>query len=473
MTPRDRLTLRLLLAAIIADVAVAVVIRAAALTEVIRGRAGAEWWDYIGAVGVFTLAIFVVAGIAAWTRLMRLTRQAEQDRDELLAFASTSHEWLWHATPDMVATACSPAAGELLGYYPEEIVGRSLFDFVHPDDVATARQITETARREGTGWQDVDLRWQHRHGHVVHLQGSAVPILHTDGTVIGFRGARRAVHAGASRSDLIAARRRVEALLESRSLNVALQPIIDLNRDRWVDTEALARFPDGRGPDLWFAEAQAAGLGTELELLAIEKAIALLPTLPEEVGISINASPTMILDPRFRQTLAALGPTLQRLTVEITEHAAVSAYDEITDALMALRENGMRLAVDDTGAGYSSFAHVLRLRPDSVKLDRTLTSSIDSDAARRAFVTAIVLLALELGASVTAEGVETAAELDTLRSLGVDQAQGYHLARPTQSPATWRSWQQRTWVPDASDGPVAAQRSSAQLATRPESQAKN
>lgn len=164
-------------------------------------------------------------------------------------------------------------------------------------------------------------------------------------------------------------------------MQMALQPIVDINRNTWVNAEALARFPDGRGPDLWFAEAQASGLATELELLAIDKAIALLPALPDDVGVSINASPTMILDPRFRQTLGALGPGLQRITVEITEHSAVSAYDDINEALVGLRENGMRLAVDDTGAGYASFTHVLRLRPDSIELDRTLITDIGTDAA--------------------------------------------------------------------------------------------
>jgi PAS domain S-box-containing protein len=448
LTPHDRLAFRLLFAVVLADVAIAVVIRGAAFVQVIKGGDG-QWWDYVGAVGVFTLALFIAVGVAAWTRIMRIARRAEQDRDELKALSSTSHEWLWQSTPDMVATACSPATGQVLGYYPEELVGRSMFDFLHPDDVPAAREISETARREGTGWHDIELRWQHRHGHLVHLLGSAAPILDPDGAVIGFRGARRPVESGAARVDLIAARRRVEGVLEDRNLQMALQPIVDINRNTWVNAEALARFPDGRGPDMWFAEAQASGLATELELLAIDNAIALLPALPDDVGVSINASPTMILDPRFRHTLSALGPGLQRITVEITEHAAVSAYDDINDALVGLRENGMRLAVDDTGAGYASFTHVLRLRPDSIKLDRTLITDIDTDAARRAFVTAVVLLALELGASVTAEGVETGAELDTLRSLGVDQAQGYHLARPTQSPATWRSWPLRRWLNDS------------------------
>jgi predicted signal transduction protein with EAL and GGDEF domain len=130
----------------------------------------------------------------------------------------------------------------------------------------------------------------------------------------------------------------------------------------------------------------------------------------------------------------------------------------------------LRLAVGDTGAGYASFAHVLSLRPDDIKLDRSLVAGIDSDAARRAYDTAIVLLALELGAAVTGEGVETPDELATLNTLGVDRAQGYHLGRPTLSRATWDSWQQRRWLPPTAparaSGPLSGPARGPSLAAR-------
>jgi EAL domain-containing protein (putative c-di-GMP-specific phosphodiesterase class I) len=167
--------------------------------------------------------------------------------------------------------------------------------------------------------------------------------------------------------------------------------------------------------------------------------------------MSLNASPTLILDPAFATTLQASGVDLARVTVEITEHAAVAGYDDIRRALAPLREHGVRLAVDDTGAGYASFNHVLRLRPDIIKLDRSLLTDINIDPARRAFVTAIVLLALELDATVTGEGVETQEELDTLLTLGVEHAQGYYLARPDIGPATWQSWATRSWLGASND----------------------
>ena len=242
-----------------------------------------------------------------------------------------------------------------------------------------------------------------------------------------------------------AARRTSEVLDRPDLLAIALQPVVDLAESRWTGCEALARFPGEPATDRWFAEAHEAGLGVTLELLAVRRAVQSLPCLPARVGMSVNASPALVLDPGFAAELAGC-TELDRLTVEITEHAAVARYEDIAAALEPHRERGLRLAVDDTGAGYASFAHVLRLRPDVVKLDRSLLADIDHDAARRAFVTAVVLMALELGAEVTAEGVETPAELETLRSLGVDAVQGFLLARPSTQPAEWAAWASRDWT---------------------------
>lgn len=247
-------------------------------------------------------------------------------------------------------------------------------------------------------------------------------------------------------------------------LGIALQPVVDLAEARWTGCEALARFPREPGPDRWFADAHDAGLGVRLELLAVRRAVSSLADLPAEVGLSVNASPALVLDPSFADVLRGC-PALDRLTVEITEHAAVSGYEDIRAALEPYRRRGLRLAVDDTGAGYASFAHVLRLRPDVIKLDRSLLADIDHDAAARAFVTAVVLMALELGAEVTAEGVETPAELDTLRTLGVDAVQGYLLARPSTEHAVWQTWQTRDWAAQGASPSLAVPGSAAD--TRP------
>ena len=457
MHPQMSASLRWLVGLLALDVVVATVTRLASLERLVSGDV--SWTDYVAVPGLLLLPPLAVLTLRVVRQMGRLSDRAAEDRGDLQALASTSHEWLWRADVDLVVTSCSPAVAGVLGHPWEHLIGRCLLDFVHPDDLARASSIVEAARLQRTGWNDVEMRWQHRNGSVVRLQGSGASVLNAAGVVVGFRGARRPVPKLVGRRDIADTRRRVREVLQARNLSIALQPIVHIARcdgDTWTAVEALARFSDGRGPDVWFADAQAAGLGVDLELLAIEKALERLALLPADVSLSINASPSMILDPRLRRVLAPLGTRLRQVTLEVTEHAAVSAYDDIRDALAPLREAGMLLAIDDTGAGYASFTHVLTLRPDVIKVDRSLIAGIDGDAGRRALVTAIVLLALELDATVTAEGVETAEELASVRHLGVDHAQGYLLAKPTTSEATWQSWRSRRWVPDQEQASVTA-----------------
>ncbi len=284
---------------------------------------------------------------------------------------------------------------------------------------------------------------------VVVLAGVAAVVgrrVHELDRRVAAQGADLALSAAPGRRLAVTVHRTERLLADPGAPQVALQPIVDVGTGRWVAVEALARFPDGVRPDRWIGDAHAAGVGTGLEVRILERAVALLPSLPGGVGLSVNASPALVLDRRFGEVIERSGAAAGRLVVEITEHESVSHYEDISAALLPHRERGVRLAVDDTGAGYASFAHVLRLRPDVIKMDRSLLADIDHDAARRAVVTAVVLMALELGARVTAEGVETAAELDTLAALGVDTVQGFLLARPSTDPAVWARWAGRDWL---------------------------
>jgi EAL domain-containing protein (putative c-di-GMP-specific phosphodiesterase class I) len=120
----------------------------------------------------------------------------------------------------------------------------------------------------------------------------------------------------------------------------------------------------------------------------------------------------------------------RRLVLEVTEHAEVADYETLVTRLRNLRETGCRIAVDDAGAGYASLRHILRLRPDYIKLDMTLTQGVDRDPDRRALASSLLTFAREVSATVIAEGIETEAELEVLRGLGVTLGQGYYLARP-------------------------------------------
>jgi EAL domain-containing protein (putative c-di-GMP-specific phosphodiesterase class I) len=129
-----------------------------------------------------------------------------------------------------------------------------------------------------------------------------------------------------------------------------------------------------------------------------------------------------------------LGPTLgdhaTRMVLEITEHEAIEDYAALATALEELRTLGVRIAIDDAGAGFASLRHTLLLRPDMLKVDISLTRDIDEDRAKRALTSALISFADEMGMAIVAEGIETEAELETLVSLGVPFGQGYYLAKP-------------------------------------------
>jgi EAL domain-containing protein (putative c-di-GMP-specific phosphodiesterase class I) len=225
-------------------------------------------------------------------------------------------------------------------------------------------------------------------------------------------------------------REQVARVLAARSYSIALQPVFDLHDGSVFAVEALARFqpPDGPPPDAWLARAHEVGLGVELELALMTAALELLGRLPGQTLLSLNAGPQALASPAVQQAIAAAEKS--RIVVELTEHAAVEDYPLLVDALAGLRRDGVRLAIDDAGAGFASLMHILRLAPDFIKLDRQLISGLDLDPVRRSLVTSLMRFAEETGATLIAEGVETATELQALKALGIRYAQGFHLARP-------------------------------------------
>jgi len=192
--------------------------------------------------------------------------------------------------------------------------------------------------------------------------------------------------------------------------------------------EALSRFSaePWQPPDVWFGLAAEAGLGVELECFAIERALATFD-FTSDAYLSVNASPDTIMADRLGEMLRG-NPS--RIVLEVTEHARVASYPDLHKHLAPLRAAGIRLAVDDAGAGFSGLQHILELRPEIIKLDISLTRDINTDPTKRALGTALVTFARELRAHIVAEGVETAGEFLSLRELGVDLGQGYFMARP-------------------------------------------
>ena len=229
-------------------------------------------------------------------------------------------------------------------------------------------------------------------------------------------------------------RARIKRALCTDALRAVFQPIADLGTGGIVGVEALARFhiTPRQPPNEWFAEAADIGFGVELELAAINRALEELPKLAPTQFLALNASPATAASGALKSCLA--GVPGERLVLELTEHTRFDDYTTLVPALDALRARGVRIAVDDAGAGYSGLQHVLQLCPDILKLDLELTHGIDTDPARHALATALVGFAETIGAVLIAEGIETAGELAVLRRLGVSWGQGFHLARPGPLP---------------------------------------
>ncbi|MEZ5240061.1 MAG: EAL domain-containing protein, partial [Microthrixaceae bacterium] len=206
------------------------------------------------------------------------------------------------------------------------------------------------------------------------------------------------------------------------------QPIVSLHDGTRVGAEALSRFPAEwqMAPDEVFAQAALVHADTALEMLAFRRAADHLEQI--EGYLAINFSPSTLLEPGCRELLADL--PAERVLLELSEHDPVADYPELASALAPLRASGMRLAIDDVGAGYSSLRHILMTEPDVIKLDRSIAAGAAGDEVLATLVGSLVDFAHGCGAVVVAEGIETAADAEVLGSRGVDHGQGWYFGRP-------------------------------------------
>ncbi len=220
---------------------------------------------------------------------------------------------------------------------------------------------------------------------------------------------------------------RIVAIIEGREFQPVFQPIVELASGRTVGYEALTRFADGRRPDHWFADAAMAGVGVRLEVATMRAAQEDAAFLPADAYLSLNVSPALAT--AFLPLIATLELATRDTVIEITEQVPVESYAVLRGVLDQLRGH-VRVAVDDAGAGYAGLHHILEIKPQIVKLDIALVRGVNADPARRALISSMVAFAAETNCSLVAEGVETEAELATLRVLGVDFGQGYLFGRP-------------------------------------------
>jgi PAS domain S-box-containing protein len=235
-------------------------------------------------------------------------------------------------------------------------------------------------------------------------------------------------------------RAHVGRVLAGGGFRPVFQPIVDLATGAPVGYEALTRFTDGTPPDQLIGEAHAIGLGLELEVACLAAALTAAESLPSGCWLSVNVSPDVLRQASGLARLLAERP--RPIVIELTEHAEIADYGAVRRAIGRLGPT-VRLAVDDAGAGFASLRHIVELRPQFLKLDLSLVRHVDRDLARQAMIAGLTQFAARAGSEVIAEGIESPAELEMVRELGVPLAQGYLLGRPGPAPAPAGSGRRR------------------------------
>ncbi|NBH05979.1 EAL domain-containing protein [Amycolatopsis sp. SID8362] len=221
----------------------------------------------------------------------------------------------------------------------------------------------------------------------------------------------------------------------------AYQPVVDLRTGEMVAVEALLRWTHPRQGAI--SPAEFIPLAEESDLINVIGKAMLRATTRElaarrtgglDLTLKVNLSARQLDDPHLvpavQDALASTGLPAAALCLEVTESALMRDQEAAAEVLASLRSLGVLLAIDDFGTGYSSLAQLRRLTLDTLKIDRSFITGIAESRDAAAIVTSIIAMAHAVDLTVIAEGVESAEQVDLLRSLGCDQAQGYHLGRP-------------------------------------------
>ncbi|MBY6129757.1 EAL domain-containing protein [Qipengyuania aquimaris] len=240
-------------------------------------------------------------------------------------------------------------------------------------------------------------------------------------------------------------RRQVEAdladALARGQMRLHYQSIVDLDTGETTGIEALMRwYHPQRGiipPTEFLPVAEETGMIAAIGEWAIREAIAEASAMPGDFRLAINLSPTQVKNPNLVATVAQAihqhGFAPERVELEITEHVLLDQSDVSRSTLMRLRELGVKIALDDFGTGYSSLGYLRSFPFDRIKIDRVFVEDVVADMHSKAIISSITRLADALGMQTTGEGVESPEQLEMLRKLGVEEAQGFLICRPAPS----------------------------------------
>lgn len=231
---------------------------------------------------------------------------------------------------------------------------------------------------------------------------------------------------------------KLQELILKESIRTVFHPIVDLEKKEIFGYEALTRGPEGteyEKPYILFDVAAETELLFELDRLCRKKALQNSQGIDTNHKLFLNCLPSAVLDPEFKDAylksfLEDLKLDPRNIVLEVTEREAIENYDLFKKAMRYYSDLGFAIAVDDTGAGYSSLETVVELKPQYVKLDTSIVRNIDSNILKQELIKAIMGLSKQMNSSVIAEGIETKEELETLKAIGIKLGQGFFFAKP-------------------------------------------
>lgn len=227
-------------------------------------------------------------------------------------------------------------------------------------------------------------------------------------------------------------------------VNFAFQPIVNPISKLVTSAEALLRGPNSESPLSILSQYSGINL-YRFDLESKQYALQIAADMGLPCRISLNLLPmSLIMVPDavdfLLDTIERLGLSSEQIVVEITEEEAITNYDAFFGAITRLRGAGIKVAIDDFGAGYAGLSLLAEFQPDKVKIDRKLIQGIQTNGPRQAIVRAIIECCYSLGISVIAEGVEEAAEVQWLLAAGVSKFQGFYFARPSLNSFPQINW---------------------------------
>lgn len=230
----------------------------------------------------------------------------------------------------------------------------------------------------------------------------------------------------------------LEEIIKGKDIRTLFQPIISLKTGEILGYEALSRGPLNsiyEFPNQLFTDAKRYNMLFELEKLAREKALISASRLDKNYKLFINVDPCVIFDKNFkggftRDLISQIALAQSNIVIELTEKTMINNFYTFQSALEHYKKQGFKLAIDDTGAGYSGLGSLVSIYFDYIKIDRSLIVDIDKNSVKQALLEALIIFASKINSQIIAEGIERQEEIDVLINLGVDYGQGFLIAKP-------------------------------------------